>query len=107
MARILIRDLQPGTHYYLQFRAEGGDSVSEWSRRFDLNTDIDLVPPDVPTWAATNDWVVDGDTFVANWEAINTTLDQNKDFSHYELVLSDGIKSATVRTNNTAFVLTF
>lgn len=107
MTRILLRDLTPGTNYKVQFRAVDGDSVSEWSRLFDLPTETDNVAPDVPAWAAVDPWVTNGDTFVATWEPLDSNLDQNKDFSHYEIQFTDGSTQTVFRTTNTSYTLTF
>lgn len=107
MARLLLRDLTPGTNYKVQLRAVEGDSVSEWSRLFDLISTSDAIAPDVPAWAVSNDWVVSGETFVANWQAVNTTLEQNKDFDFYEVELSDGTTTRIVNTTNTSYTVTF
>lgn len=106
MARLLLRDLTPGTAYKVQLRAVEGDSVSEWSRMFDLPTTADIIPPDVPAWGVP-DFVVNGDTFVATWVPINFTLQQNIDFDHYELELDDNVKQVVVRTNNPSYTLSF
>lgn len=107
MARLLLRDLTPGTAYKLQFRAVDSNGIaSDWSRRFDLNVSSDTVAPDTPSWAA-QDWVINGDTFVATWVAINFTLQQNIDFDHYEIELTDGTSTTVLRTNNTSYTLTF
>lgn len=107
MTRLLLRDLTPGTNYKIQLRAVEGDSVSEWSRRFDLSTTSDTVAPDVPNWITSDAWVVSGDTFVATWEPLDLQLEQNKDLSHFEIELSDGTTSAVIRTSNTSYTLTF
>lgn len=107
MARLLLRDLTPGTSYKVQLRAVGNDSVSQWSRRFNLSATTDSTAPDVPAWAVSGDFVVNGDTFVATWQALNFALDQNKDFDHYEVEFSDGTTAVVVRTTNTSHTLTF
>lgn len=106
MTNILIRDLQPGTQYAVQLRANSGDGVSQWSPRFLITADADTEAPTAPTWAAVNPWIPDGTSFVATWEPIDYSLTQNKDFSRYELVISDGTKSITINTRDTAYVLT-
>lgn len=107
MARLLLKDLTPGTTYKVQVRSKGGDSASEWSRLFSIPTTADSTPPDVPEWAPSDEWVVNGDTFVATWQALDFNLDQNKDFSHYEIKISDGVSNFTIRTTNTSYTLTF
>lgn len=107
MARLLLRDLTPGTNYKIQLRAADGDSVSEWSRRFDLPTTSDSTAPDVPDWAVTDEWVVADDAFVATWLPLDFGLDQNKDFDHYEITVGDGSTFVTIRTQNTSYTLTF
>ena len=107
MARLLLRDLTPGTAYKIQLRAADGDSYSEWSRKFDLLVSSDSVPPDTPEWALTDAWVPSGNTFVATWQPVDTGLPQNTDLDHYELELSDGINSVVVHENNTSYTLTF
>lgn len=107
MARLLLKDLMPGTLYKLQLRSKDQDSFSEWGRLYDLATSTDVIPPDVPSWAPSDEWIVSGDAFVATWQELNFTLDQNKDFSHYEIKLSDGVSNYTVRTTNTSYTLTF
>lgn len=106
MARLLLRDLTPGTNYKIQLRAVEGDSVSEWSRLFDLPVTIDSTPPDTPAWSA-QPVVVDGDTFVATWVALDTGQEQNKDLDHYEVEFSDGNIAVVIRTNNTSYTLTY
>lgn len=107
MARLLLRDLTPGTAYKVQIRAVDGDSVSEWSRLFPLTTTSDAAAPDVPTWAVTNPWIVSGDTFVANWDYLNDTLEQNLDFSHFEIELGNGSTTKVIQTTNNTYTLTF
>lgn len=107
MARLLLKDLTPGTAYKVQVRSKSGDSVSEWSRRFDVTTTTDNTPPDVPSWAVTNDWVVSDDTFVASWQPLDFNLTNNKDFAYYELSITNGVTSRTFKTTNTSFTLTF
>lgn len=107
MARLLLKDLLAGSTYNVQLRAVDGDSVSEWSRLHQLTVTSDNTAPDVPVWSGTG-WVVDGDTFVASWVALNTSLEQNADLASYEVELSDG--STTVVVNNgfsTSYTLTF
>lgn len=109
MTNILLTDLQPGTDYVLQLRANTGDAVSDWSRKFDITTDGDTQPPDAPEWISplASAFRVDGDTFVAEWVAIDLNLSQNMDFSHYELHLTNGSLDYYINTNNTSFVLTY
>lgn len=104
--KLLIPDLIPGTNYAIQVRARAGDSASEWSNRYDIITSSDITPPDVPAWEPSA-WMVDGDTFVASWAAVDQNLEQNKDFDHYELELDDTTKQVVVRTTNTNYTLTF
>lgn len=105
MARLLLRDLRPGTHYKVQLRAVAGDSVSEWSRRFNLHVTTDMIPPDVPVWDGEG-WVVNGETFVATWLPLDMELEHNMDFHHYEVRLSDGATTKIVKTDNTYYELT-
>src|SRR6266540_3982845 len=107
MSRLSLLGLTPGTNYKIQLRAVEGDQVSEWSRRFDLATSIDVTPPDVPAWAVSNDWVVNGDTFVATWQPLNFTLIQNKDFDHYEIEFDDTVSQTVIHTNNISETLDF
>ena len=107
MARLLLRDLTPGTDYYVQVRAVEGDSTSEWSRKFPITTTTDTTPPDVPAWAVSNEHVVNGDTFVSTWQALDFNLSQNKDFDHYELELSDTVLTTVIRTTNISYTLTY
>lgn len=106
MTRILLRDLQPGTQYGIQVRATDGMTYSEWSRLFDLSTVADVIPPEQPVWD-TNAFVVNGDTFVATWLPLDAEVEQNKDFSHFLLKLSNGSTSVTIKTTNTSYTLTF
>src|SRR5690349_15589543 len=107
MARILLRDLTPATAYQLQFRANSADDVSEWSQVFDLTTIADTTGPDTPAWAPVSALVADGTSFIATWQALNFTLNQNKDFDHYELELSAASKTFVIKTSNVFYVLTF
>ncbi len=107
MSRIFLKDLTPGTDYAIELRTNQGDSVSQWSRKFAISTTADVTPPDVPDWAASDEWVINGDTFVATWLPLDFNEDQNKDFDHYEITLDNGVTSATVRTTNTSYTLTF
>lgn len=107
MARLLLKDLTPGTTYKIQVRSKTGDSVSEWSRLFDLPTTTDNTPPDVPAWAPSDEWVTSGDTFVATWQPLDFNLDHNKDFSHYEVRITNGTTAFVIRTTNTSYTLTF
>lgn len=107
MSRLSLLGLTPGTNYKIQFRAVEGDQVSEWSRRFDLATSTDITPPDVPAWAVSNDWVVNGDTFIATWQPLNFTLDQNIDFDHYEIEFDDTVSQTVIHTNNISETLDF
>lgn len=107
MARLLLRDLTPGTTYKIQLRARDGDSASEWSRLFTLSTTSDTTPPDVPAWAVSSAFITAGDTFVATWQDVDRNLDQNKDFDHYEVWFSNGTTSYVFRTTNTSYTLTF
>lgn len=107
MARLLLKDLTPGTAYKVQLRSKDRNSVSEWSRLFNLSTTTDTTPPDVPAWAVSNDWVSSGDTFIATWQPLDFNLEQNQDFSHYEVRITDGVVSRTVYTNNTSYTLTY
>lgn len=106
MARLLLRDLTPATNYKIQLRAVEGDSVSDWSRLFDLVTTSDSVAPHVPSWAP-DGWVVNGDTFVATWLPLDFNENDNKDFDHYEIELTDDTKTTVIRTTNTSYTLTF
>lgn len=106
MARLLLRDLTPATRYKVQIRAVEGDSVSEWSRLFDLETIVDTVSPDVPLWDGVG-WVSSGDTFVATWLPIDPAEEQNLDLAYYEIELSDGFTTHIVNTQNTTYTLTF
>lgn len=109
MRKFLLRDLTPGTDYAIQVRSVSQNGVSEWSRKFPLTTQADVTPPVAPSWTdpEANAWVVDGDTFVATWQPVDLNIDQNKDFSYYELLLDDGTKTVTVATTNTTYVLSF
>lgn len=107
MARLLLKDLTPGTTYKVQVRSRNGDSASEWSRLFELPTTTDNTPPDVPAWAPSDEWITSGDTFVATWQPLDFNLDQNKDFSHYEIRITDGVTAFVIRTTNTSYTLTF
>lgn len=107
MTRLLLRDLTPGSEYWVQLRAVDDDSFSEWSRLFPLTVSSDATPPDTPEWSASG-WVVDGDGFVANWEPVDPLLEQNVDFSSYEIELSDGVGIAVRNTGgNTSYTLSF
>lgn len=106
MATLLLRDLTPATRYKVQIRAVEGDSVSEWSRLFDLETIMDDVSPDVPDWDGIG-WVSSGDTFVATWIPIDPAQDQNLDFAFYEVELSDGTNTTIINTQNNSYTLTF
>jgi hypothetical protein len=106
MARLLLKNLQPGVLHKIQLRSVEGDSVSEWSRLFDLPVDVDGVAPDAPVWD-TPDWVASGDTFIATWLPLNFNLDQNLDFWSYEIQLSDGTTTRSFYTQNTSYTLTF
>jgi hypothetical protein len=107
MARILLRDLTPGTTYELQFAANSGEITSEWSQKFSLVVSADAVAPSVPLWAAVGAFVPDGTSFIATWQAINPTLPENLDFSHYELELTAASKTVIVKTTGTFYTLTF
>lgn len=88
-------------------RSSDGASFSEWSRLFDLNTESDAIPPTVPEWADSNEFISDGDTFIATWKPIDRELEQNKDFARYEIELTDGTKTVVIHTTNTSYTLTF
>lgn len=105
--KILLPDLQPGIDYALQLRATSGEGVSEWSPRFVVSIGSDTVAPETPDWAVLNPWVVDGDTFVATWQEIDFDVEINQDFSHYRLTLSDGVKTISIKSQNTVYVLTY
>lgn len=107
MARLLLTNLAPGTTYKIQLRSVEGDSFSEWSREFSLPVSLDNVAPDAPAWAASNEWVVAADNFIATWQPLNFTLAQNKDFNRYELELGDGTTTKIISTTNTSYTLTF
>lgn len=107
MARLLLTNLAPGTTYKVQLRSVEGDSFSQWSREFDLPISLDNIAPDTPLWAASNEWVVSGDTFIGTWQSLNFTLSQNKDFNRYELELGDGTTTKIINTTNTSYTLTF
>lgn len=112
MARLMIKDLLPGSKYYIQFRAIGVDSFSEWSRKFELITTSDTTPPDIPEWAE-DALIVDDDAFIATWLPIDIfdgegmPIENNADFSHYELSISDGTRTVSLLTTNTSYTLTF
>lgn len=107
MTLLLLKNLRPETTYGIQLRSVAEDVVSEWSPLFSLQTTEDFDAPDVPDWAPSNEWVSNGDTFVATWLPINTSLDQNKDFAFYEIEVGDGSTTKIVRTTNTTYTLTF
>lgn len=105
--RILLRDLTPGTPYVVQLRSNSGDDVSRWSRKFPLVTIEDTAPPDTPTWAGTP-ITIKGTAFLIDWNGINKTLENNRDFSHYELEFSaTGGNTFYVTTQDTEYTLTF
>lgn len=104
MARLLLRDLTPGTNYKIQLRAVEGDSVSEWSRLFDLIATSDNSAPDAPSLTS---WTAVGDSFVAVWSAINTSLDKNRDFSRYEIEIGNGTVTKIVSLRDTTYTLSF
>jgi hypothetical protein len=104
MARLLLRGLIPGADYKLQFRARDEDSVSKWSRRFSLSVIDDNVAPDTPNFTS---WVVNGSDFVGDWDEVDTSLEQNKDFDHYELSMTGGSSTRVIRTTDTSYTLTF
>lgn len=88
MARLFLRDLTPGTNYKIQLRAVEGDSVSEWSRLFDLTTIFDTTKPNVPTNVT---WVWSGDTFHGEWDAVTQNLkSENVTVTRYDVELVAG-----------------
>src|SRR6266542_5942310 len=108
--RLLIRDLQPGQNYKVQLRSTDGSSFSEWSRLFDLTTVSDTTIPNAPTWntadpATPNGWDPVATSFVARWikPTINTDSSAYIDHDHYELQLTDGIKTVTIATPATSY----
>lgn len=107
MARLLLRDLTPGTEYKVQLRAVEGDSVSEWSRLFSLTVHNDSDAPDAPAWVEPDGFVVDGDAFVASWQPVNSESNNNKDLRFYELHLSNGTIDKIVKTSDTSYTLSF
>lgn len=72
MKRINIPDLLPNTNYALRVRVKNGDALSDWSPIVNLTTITDVVPPAVP---ANTTWVVNGDSFHGEWDAVTVNTD--------------------------------
>lgn len=104
--RILLRDLTPGTDYNIQLRANDGQSVSDWSRIFNLTTIADILPPAPPQNVT---WVVNRTAFSGKWDAVTQNEDATPllDFSHYIARVTSDTASVEIKTTNTFYDLPF
>mgnify|MGYP002776726672 CR=1 FL=1 len=57
--RMLLRDLSPGTAYSLQIRTTSDAASSEWSRKFEISTDVDNIAPSPPFYLHRVYWLKD------------------------------------------------
>lgn len=69
MAYIRIPDLLPGSVYNFQVRSKDDSQASEWSQVFSTTVPTDTFIPATPTNPS---WVVSGDSFHAEWDAVTT-----------------------------------
>lgn len=92
-----IEKLRIGTRYVAQIRSINEDQTSEWSPAFYINTPTDsTIPGNISGLAGS--YV--GGSFKWTWlkPIYNTNGKPFKDFSYYEVVVSDGTNSFTDRT---------
>lgn len=75
--RLKVSDLRVGTQYAIQVRANDGESVSEWGRRYLFVTARDDTQPKTPTNIT---WSVSGDSYMAMWDSVDEDV-QNRPVS--------------------------
>jgi hypothetical protein len=102
VAKIFVRDLQPGQTYGIQLRADDGDAQSEWSPIHYFTTTIATVGPNNVTGLT---WVTNGTSFLATWNAVthNTDGSEIKGPVVYEVIITDGETSLTYRPTQPRF----
>ena len=88
--KILLRDLSPGTDYYLQARGVSTEGHSPWSPLVTMTTMVDNMPPDMPQGLSIS--MISG-SILMKWDKVTlnedgTTID---DFSNYVVT----VKSAS------------
>lgn len=102
--RIQVRDLAPGQNYAIQFRANSGEDVSEWSQIQRFTTTNDTYGPSPVTNLTFYD---SGKAFTAKWDGPTTDeLNQPlKDFRHYRCTLTSGSTSVDFFETGESFTL--
>lgn len=100
--RILIKDLQPGQNYAVQFRARSATQQSEWSQRMTFSTSSDVLGPAAVTGLSVT---AEGTAFLATWTKVTTNTDGSalSDFKDYEVVVTAGATSVTYFTTQNRF----
>jgi hypothetical protein len=94
-----LEKLRIGTRYVAQIRSINEDQTSEWSPAFYINTPTDSTIPGNVTGLSGS---YSGGSFRWTWlkPIYNTNGKPFKDFSYYEITVSDGTNSYTDRTTS-------
>lgn len=92
MARILVKDLVPGTEYAVQVRAVNGNDVSPWSHTIRFTTTIDEIGPKAVTGLTP---ATTSGTYSLTWTKPTQNTDNTalRDFGHYRVTVSSGATS--------------
>lgn len=96
MTSKVLQDLLPNRTYAVQVRSKDKvtGEVSEWSNRYIFVTDSDAYLPATPTSAT---WVVSGDSFYGEWDAVTTnTNGEAIAVVRYEVELVSGATTRVV-----------
>ena len=97
--RIPVPDLLPSTQYVVRIRAKSGSAYSEWTNRLAFTTISDTFNPSVPLNPT---WVVVGDSFHGEWDAVTTNTNGNTiTVTRYEIELVGNAVSKTVSVTAT------
>ena len=97
--RMLLKDLSPGTKYYLQARtfSDSEGAKSEWSRKFEVDTPVDTMAPQAP---ANPVITLSGTEGILSWSPVTTNADGSTitDLAGYKVtVKSPGTSNTYVK----------
>ena len=97
--RMLLKDLSPGTKYYLQARtfSDSEGAKSEWSRKFEVDTPVDTMAPQAP---ASPVITLSGTEGILSWSPVTTNADGSPitDLAGYKVtVKSPGTSNTYVK----------
>lgn len=92
--RMLLRDLSPGTAYSLQIRTTSDAASSEWSRKFEISTDVDNIAPSSPTSPVI---AMSAGEASLSWSPVTTNADGTPitDLSSYKVTVKSPSASQT------------